>query len=475
MASKYPSVTVATKAKAANAPPTVKGGKPLNKGQFGTLSGVPKTGKVKIAPLPKKFHVGWGTPLQASIKALADTIEDGQRIQEALRDDWQLGAKDPGSPLPSSAYWTYTPCAGTNVRARAIAGWRSNSTCTVNYLDSQIDKTSPTTRTTILAWSATFQIAGANYRQYVGTYFKRAGAPTPTPLNEPAAFLAPAIPAPWEWPLAQPIAVPKVAPQRAPWTKPKPGEEPSEKPEEEPKPAFAPNTSPIILPHPGLPIVRVTPGRQPIVFPGVVVKPAPQQPGPSAPDPTPGVVVQPSEDFGKPNPPPSPGGPGGGGRTERKTVEKKAKVSMAVGLAWAGINSVTEAMDFIVAMHKSIPKGKGRLSAKASKAQVIEYMMTTPSAWRRIDLAEALQNYINMQIGDMAAALGSQSIKRVMQDTGMITGLDRALRAHADNLGELDTSRDDNWTDLIPTLDIDRENGVISIIGPLGVLRLRRR
>ena len=80
-----------------------------------------------------------------------------------------------------------------------------------------------------------------------------------------------------------------------------------------------------------------------------------------------------------------------------------------------------------------------------------------------------------MQIGDMAAALGSKSIKRVNQQTRMTTGLDRALRAHQDNLGELDPESNDNWTDLIPTLDIDRETGVISITGPLGVLALRKK
>ena len=295
-------------------------------------------------------------------------------------------------------------------------------------------------------------------------FAKAEGAPEPTPIAVPGSPLSPS-PAgddaplvfPQEMPLAWPT--PKAPPYSAPEV-PNPASEPSAEPKPEPKPE--PNKKGDVWVFPvvpgGFPFYAVpppsrTPGRP--VVPGTVITPGV---GTS----TPTVIRTP--DFAVSAP------PGSGDPDKPKVQEHKVRMrkQLAIlhGVVWAGVNTVTEAMDFIQAMHDSIPEGGPcRLSSKASKAQVIEHMLTNFSCWGMVNPAEAVENYVNMQFGDMVAAVGSQQIKQLSQDMGIITGLDRAVNSGGKNVQkDPDAAPSDPW---LPELDIDMERGVISVVSPL--------
>lgn len=164
-------------------------------------------------------------------------------------------------------------------------------------------------------------------------------------------------------------------------------------------------------------------------------------------------------------------------RPPRRVKQKKVNIAITAGLLWVGINTVTEALDFIKAAEEALPK-KLRLSDKASKAQKIEYMMSNPELWDSIDTAEFIQNYINMQVGDFVAALGSDSIKKVYKQSGMVTGLDRALRQVQDGWndaakeeltkqgGDPEEIKNVRWDRYVPQLDIDEASGSVTLTSP---------
>lgn len=305
-------------------------------------------------------------------------------------------------------------------------------------------------------------------------------APVPTPIWHPSVVPSTPEEAPQRWGIPMPLAVPTPLERPVPWDDPLPGDEPSTKPEPKPEERSRPRPGedvftlpPIPFPAPIIRIPVTPPGAPAPVLPGVVVTPAPGD----------GLEVQPSPDYGRDEPPRPPKGGGGGGGGGRRTVQHKANLRIGlVGVVWKGVNETTEVFDFMNAMHKSLPK-KRRLSPKASKTQRLKYMMgvgqysrpvsETLALWAQIDLAEALQNYVNMEIGDHAAALGSKSSKKLSKQIGSQSGLDHTLREHQDNLSELSEEK----TTWVPELDIDMESGVISVTGPLGVFRfdLKRR
>lgn len=486
MPSKYPSVTAKAKGTAPK-PTNFPGGKglPANDNKIGT---------VVLSKLKPRFKVGRGW-----LQLLPDAIDALNAIDDWSDTWWNGIAPLNGRTKFSPLTWNTTPCSACPGGGYGFTG--GTSPCchiTTNGNANYANPLGLAAKNQIYrVWSREYPVYPLGplipqYRwQVVATAAVKNTAPgNATPVSIPS--FAP-VPQPQFWPAATPLAEPLVRtrPGALPWLAPQPGQEPS-KPENKPDPITSAYVRPVpfIIIVNDLPLGEVSvprvrrrtggrPPRPPRVDP-VILPPlpvpifGPPEPKPDAlPFVPPGVVVKPSafndrmieirwtKDFGKQQPPP------------KGTVEKKANVTVVGGLVWAGLNTLTEIFDFIVAMHKSLPKHM-QLSSKASKQDVLAYMMqSSPSEaydiWKNIDLAEGLENFINMQIGDMAAALGSTPIKKVNQQMGSLTGLDRALREHSDNLGEAG-----NWSENIPKLDIDRENGVISISGPLGVLTLKR-
>ena len=286
------------------------------------------------------------------------------------------------------------------------------------------------------------------------------------PYVFPTTGVVPAVVGDKALPMVFPIASP-IAPSNAPWGRPAPNEEPSNAPQPDPqhdprpdynlpplritvpRPSRTRPNAPRARPEtPALPLVSVPPSVSEVVNvlpPATVIDFVPAGPG-GASNP---VITHPPSNPADRQPP--------------KSVKKQAKVNIAVtmGALWTGLNTVTEVFDFIVAMHDAIPrgvKGSPRLSDKASKAQIIKYMSTHLKPWLHVDFAEGLQNFINMQIGDFIAALGSEQIKKVQQMTGSATGLDHAIRQ-----GQNAVENGSDWTNYVPLLDIDTESGSVSI------------
>lgn len=460
MPSKYPSVTAKSKGAAPKPANFPKGkGLPANDNKMGLV-------KSPIGKLPKKLlpRRGFGNPLASSVEALLEVYKDGQRIEAALSDG---SAVLPKTQILDFSKFNISYCTGCEGSFDAIL---ANDTCcaAVGSNSPFVGQTSITSTSARGIFRLYQRPSGPPFgKQKVAGISVKSGVPLPQPVFPPFPQPVPGAPAsPFFFPMEMPVASPWAQPKPTVFEAPKPGDEPSKQPEAKPQPEKNPKPnswvktsfgSVFVLPPllPGVPIIRVNvpPGLPPVVPPGVVVEPSP----------TPGrpPIAAYTGQFGRSEPP-----------SNKRTVEKKAKLRGMGAAIWAGVNTTTEVFDFIVAMHDSIPKGKHKLSGKASKRQVLEYMMTNIEPWKHIEFGSAVANYVNMQIGDFAAALGGKQIKRVSQELGIITGLDRALRQHGDAIGDIDPESNDNWTDIIPTLDIDPETGLISIVGPLGVLNL---
>lgn len=476
MASKYPSVTAQAKAPTSFVPPKPGTKVPVNFPKGKELpkpsnDNIPGGGgpKLPIGKLPNRLRLGGVGDIASSLAVLFNIKK---AIEEITFEPSNVILLPSGAV--NSRYWTYTClCAGQCPGGRPSLDNGISTACNTSYSDWVRPAPAPTTVTVTPVRD--YKLVGLQPTskplwRHVGRWNRVAGAPTPTPMYEVTAF-APQ-PLPLEVPLVYPIAPPATRVRVLP---PFPGDEPTE-----PKPETKPEAEPKPLPLPKFPFPIITvpnnPLPVPIVVPGNTIE---LQPGPTPgkSPPTSGAIkqlihVRQNGKYHRNKPPKAPATSAGG--KGMKPIERKAKMRAAMTIAWAGVNTATEVMDFVVAMHKSIPKESGkRLPAKASKAQVVKYMMSTPDAWRAIDLAEGIENYINMQFSDMVAALGSDSIKNLSQQMDIVTGLDSAINLrHSgkdDYKGEGDLKVHNVGKD-IPTLDIDRQNGVISVITPFGVV-----
>lgn len=296
-------------------------------------------------------------------------------------------------------------------------------------------------------------------------YVRKSGAPTNALVYDPRTL--PYSPVPVTFPVAFPLASPIAVPMTRPMVQPESteGSEPSNKPEQDPNHREQEKPRYDLPALPGVPFIAVPPHIGDVIHvqpPTTVIEGFSPAPGGQ-------VNVHFTTEPGRPTDAVPPGG--------RKKKQKKTNVAIAGGIIWTGINTATEVMDFIKAMHESIPDGPHKLSKKASKAQIIEYMLTNLEPWGHVDVAEALQNYIQMQVGDFVAALGGQQIKKVSQELGLVTGLDRAIRLMGDGLSDLtgqDTwyahERGKNLGDLVPELDIDMVTGAVSLRSKWGDL-----
>lgn len=345
---------------------------------------------------------------------------------------------------------------------------------------------------------------------------KKSGeAPSPNPENPTITALTTNFvwpdeivvqPAPEEMPINWPI--PTTRPVWPPGA-PAPGEEPSA-PGADPsaEPARRAVPFPVTLPGP----VTFTPWPSDDWYPApddvVIDLPPPGRfvPGYGSPEPgtdgatkpdtqtrpgtSPGVVVVSNDGRGvvttQPNsvvqaPPP------------KGTVQRKPTVSAVAPLTWAVMNFATEAFDFIGAMHGALPKGCRRSKIEDGTRKVFnpatgwrdkkKYRALTPYEMTEdlircvggLDIASALENYVNMQLTDMFFGMLDQWAPRYYRLTGQLTGVGRALNqgSRYAQLADQDAAFDagTNWRDYneglndspVPKFDIDPHSGEINV------------
>lgn len=452
MPSKYPSVTAAKvqpRPKPANFP----------------------TGKPRPRPRPmpplKPLALGKVTVgrLNPAHNLISTYIAIGEMYHEWLYPD--LVHRTARRVDLSPRYWIHRKCGDaflggvgcfseTLYRAGSVLGSGCGVTCaTGRYNGSPSLFTStppnPTSVSVIYTYGDTGVVPGPGLIQVrrEGSFHRVSGAPVPTPTR--TYELAPG---PMTAPLSVPIAWPNLAPRPVPYEKPRPQARPRprQKPGARPRPVSIGKVPPLL--HVGN---AAEDQEHPLVLPSVVIGGRGGR-----------VTVRTGRDYARPSPPKP---PKPGSKPVKQHKIRNRMVRAAIGIVWGGINTATEAMDFIVAMHKSIKDPKYKLSPKASKAQVIEYMLTNFDAWGHIDPAEALQNYINMQVSDYLAAIGSGGVKNLSQQLGIATGLDRAVNQGRNYEQEFERGGGEvtDWT-FVPTLDIDAETGAVTVTGPVGSL-----
>lgn len=481
MANKYPTVTVRERGRAQ--PTDFQGGNrpPANRRQFktGSAAGVPVARR--IGRVPKSFlkpqvgdvvNLAVGSYLTTSLDASGRAIagEDYSTDPAAFSGNFPI-------PRPDPNWETVWRCgAGGRLTSQASSGGCGFALTSSSSCSSISDAPSwPTTS----FYLGDFEKVpnGTGCRSLKRAHLvRRSGQPGNAPVGDRVvAFQTSPLPLPMEVPFSFPVGNPTERPVFAPA---KPGEEPSSpnaKPEPKPNPWAKPWTVPATWTAPGVaapmqPGVKPRPGERVVVLPAM---PTPvtmlpplgsMAPGVSVAPPATVIQVQPGTggvsvirtgDFGQDSPPKP-------GQVQHKVTTK----TRVIGLVWHGVGKITEGLDFVQAMHDSIKDPRKKLSKKASKAQVLEYMLTNLEPWGYIDPAEGLQNFINMQIGDYIAALGSDQIKAVNRMSGSTTGLDRAIRQHGKMISE--QAEPGSQFNPVPELDIDAETGVISVSSAVG-------
>lgn len=438
MASKYPTVTAKNKQHGPKARNFPAGKSAANDNKIGPVKALP------IAKIAKRF-----LPLPPIAKAFLLGTDIGQ----AIWDNWPVWDDEVTSRrrLIPPQYWQLAAtCSAPN--AAGFAGWRVNGAC-IAFNGSIPPLAAPPATSAGPLSTVHWQVSNPeiDLDDYVAKliYTRKTGAPNPSPTVSyevhPLVESAP-MARPWAVPYGRPSPYPDI------------GVEPA-KPRQRPK-------EPLVLPPVPGPVVVPWPqtGQPSVVIPRQVISLRGGRPR-----------VRTDEKWARAR-------PRSGSVRQRRERERKYKaeqMSATLGVIWAGVNTTTEVFDFIQAMHDSIDDPKYKLSKKASKAQVLEYMMSHFEPWKHIDLAEAIQNYVNMQVGDYVAALGSGAVKNMSRELGIVTGLDRAVNQGRNYdqdyqkwLKEQGLETGSSMSEYIPQLDIDYDTGVISIVGPAGVLDL---
>lgn len=435
---------------------------PLKKGQAAKLGGL-KSGTVGAS---FQAAMEWVQEVASAVDGI--TAPDGA----APLVGYELGS----SVFPNPAYWQthLTAATGTctgNVPVTIFDNVHASTTCFggTSVMPNHVWETFNNGiklrtlfthfRVRLVEPNPNYPGSSANPQRwtYPICYQKKAGAPERAPVVEPHYVPVSPTPVPGRWPLSQPWDMPAFPPQVAPQPAKDPKKEPSKA--EDDKPPFY--ELPPFFP---VPFYVTTPG----------ITTLPRGVGIGL-DPGGNPTLEPLPPKGEQGHASSSRPPGGRSRKKAQHKIRKRMHRRLIGIGWAGLNSATEAMDFVQAMHKSLDK-RHRLSPKASKAQVIRYMMTTPTVWQHIDFAEAVQNYVQMQWEDMLYAVGSDQIKNVSRDMGSLTGLDNAVNSPQGYWGDaqqaaqeaghdVDTSQLD---DIIPTLDIDTNANQVSLRLPGG-------
>lgn len=304
---------------------------------------------------------------------------------------------------------------------------------------------------------------------------KKAGQPALIPVR---SFAPPGVPypleIPMEFPLATPVHAPK--PKARPMAPIHPMFEPSNNPDpaKTPKPEFGLGVDPIYdLPVDLPPVTMVD--WQTIVR--ARVRPQP-----------PTVVITAPSPIGRTGPRPrtrvKPGidgaGDGRGGITARpgrpsmsrppkKTKQRKSNVVANGGKAWVVLNMATEGIDFAEALWESIPP-KYRTPKKHATLRI-----KLQEVWEHLDkinVAAAFVNVINQNILDQFYAKLGLPTKKLTQELGALTGVDRAINQTEKNLNDWLASefgpdaRLDVVDAVIPHLDFDHDTGEVTLVVP---------
>lgn len=272
-----------------------------------------------------------------------------------------------------------------------------------------------------------------NYkRKRVGSLALKPGRTSaPWRRQQPTVVQVAPLPLPQAWPQSMPQPQPKAKP----WAKAKVGTEPAleTKPRPDPYPL-------VPLPVPAIQVDNIGQGKGQLDAVPVTQVWTGTGNG--------GVGIRP--------------GPTGARAPGPKKKQQKINVVAVGGRVWVLLNMATEAIDFVDAMWKAIPKDDRR-------------KCTTPQCKLRdlwdnmgaIDLSDAVENYLNMQLTDYLSALTGIPTKKLSQQLGHITGVDRAVNQVAgmwmdQGLKDLGIETH-NISELFPKIDWDINSGIVSL------------
>lgn len=171
-------------------------------------------------------------------------------------------------------------------------------------------------------------------------------------------------------------------------------------------------------------------------------------------------------------------------RPPRRVNQKKATIQTVAGAGVAVVNTITEGVDFLKAMHKAIPEERRKTAynwygtgsdRKKKKRELTPQEMAADLAknWKYFQFAEAFENYINMQMSDYVAAMGSNATKKLSQDLGVATGVDRAISRTQQRFQDGEAAAAEAMEQgyvpqggLAPRVDINLADGYVSVSAP---------
>lgn len=267
--------------------------------------------------------------------------------------------------------------------------------------------------------------AGGYHHYIIGNSYTRDSglAPEPAPKIVTAPILVP-VEVPNLIPGSVPLSPVTGTPRPKPWGEALPGvgEQPSGAPEADAPPQSRPTWEIPVLPFPVV-IFPGVPGMPPEILP----PPAPNVQEVVVPAPSPGagdrprVSSRPATRHETKNRPP-----------RNREKEKKIHVRTVAGGAWAVLNLITEGLDFLDVLWGALPKQhktKGRPTPYDKARDIYDN-------WEAIDVAKAVENYINNQIEDYVYGMIGQQVAKAQGIIGSPTGLSRALSKNQQQFAE---------------------------------------
>lgn len=281
--------------------------------------------------------------------------------------------------------------------------------------------TDPVNTSSIHYWSEPLPLPAAPARltfQRSERWVRISGAPVPTLIAYNVPMVVP-ISVPFLNPAGMPLSPVVGTPRPKPWPEAvaRPGEQPSADPEgdpaQQPRPGQAPKSRPIW---------NVPPMPFPItIVPGVGSPTAPTpRPSPQTQElivPAPGAASAPRVNTRNNQ-------AQARNRSPRKREkEKKIHVRTVAGGAWALINVFIEGLDFLDVIWKALPdekRSKGNITPYDKAKDVYDHI-------DEIDIAKAVENYLNNQIEDMIYGTIGKQVAKAQGVIGSPTGLSRVL------------------------------------------------
>lgn len=223
---------------------------------------------------------------------------------------------------------------------------------------------------------------------------------------------------------------PQQQPKQTPWKEAAP-DHPAEQPTKQPVKSPDTVTDPSVVPWVPAPFVVVVPRPETVPGTGTPVVPQPGTSPGTGPDTVPEPAPLPQIlDF-------HPDGTVVGtlGKTPKRKNKKPKKrerqgkneqvphVGTVAPNAWYMVNMLTEGLDFVDALYRSLPKECRRKFKPTpyDKAKAIY------DCWDHLDLNKAVQNFLNNEIEDFIYGQVGQATKKAQQEIGSGTGLASAL------------------------------------------------